>query len=341
MVNSVYFPIIGNGYLYELKEEPVKPDRSYREYRRCSEEEFKEALSLWKKKHNEWKKVKNEFKLPCSKLLIDRKFEFIQHGINIIFGPNGSGKSTILKAIAGEANCRDGYTTFSNPSDFRNSFNWDDLTEEERFNEKEFLDVLEKVKGNTSVVDYDGYPVYYHNFYQTESNSRGMFGELENSGLINNSEDEIAFILYKTQISSGQKGAWLFNKLVKVVSEEISLEDICEPYKSKINGYNSVWATCYKSQYEHFSNLPNFSKKDKKTLLLDEIDINFDIETVYRLYTEILPRLVNKHNIQIIAVSHNPIVLSKQVTENPVYNVISIDEQYTKDTLNTLRKLEY
>lgn len=341
MIKSVYFPPEGKGYLYSHPEEPVKPERGWRDYRNCTEEQLKEAQKKWAKEHRAWLKVKDSFKLPCAKFLIDRKFELEPGKINIIFGPNGSGKSTIIKSIAGAANCGDGYTQFSDPSNFRYSLTWDRMEKEERYSEGEFLKVLEDRQKNTAKIEWDGYPVYYHNFSETLEHANSMFGELMNSGIINNAQDEMAFLLYGNSISAGQKAAWIFNKLVNVISNEISLKEIVEPFMNKVKNANSTWKSAYQVQYDYFSSLPNFAKKGEKTILLDEIDINLDIETVYRLYIDVLPRLVKQYNAQIVAVSHNPIILSKDIMENPVYNIISIDEDYTKDAKEILRKLAF
>lgn len=341
MIKSVYFPPKGNGYLYELVEEPVKPERSYREYRNISEEDFNKARKNWAKSHRKWCKVKNDFKLPCSKYLVDRTFNFEPGKINVIFGANGSGKSTIIKAIAGAASCGDGYTQFNDPSAFRHAFSWEKMSENERYSMEEFLKVLESRQKNTAQVEWDGCPVYYHNFGETVERAGSIFGELMNSGIINSAKDEMMFILGGKEISAGQKAAWIFNKLVKVISGDISLKDIVDPFMDKVKNANSTWTSAYQVQYDYYSNLPNFSKVNEKTVLLDEIDINLDIETVHRLYTEVLPRLVNKYSTQIIAVSHSPLILSKEIMENPMYNVVSIDETYTNDAKNILKKLKF
>ena len=341
MIKSVYFPKIGKGYIYETVEEPVKPERFHREYRTCSEEEFKEAKKKWANKHRAWCKIKNEFKLPCAKYLVGRKFEFEPGKINIIFGANGSGKSTIIKAIAGAASCGDGYTQFNDPSAFRYSFSWDKMPEKEIYSTGEFLKILDGRKKNTAEVEWDGSPVYYHNFGETAKKAGNIFGELMNSGIINSAKEEVGFLLGEKMISAGQKAAWIFNKLVRVISNEISLKQIVEPFMDNVKNANSTWTSAYEVQYEYYSKLPNFLNVKEKTLLLDEIDINLDIETVYRLYMEVFPRLVDKYGTQIIAVSHSPLMLSKQIMENPMYNVISIDEQYTSDAKEILRKLEF
>ena len=216
MVKSVYFPEQGKGYIYEKIEEPVKPDRSYRNWGGMSKEEYAAANRQYKKEHKAWEKVKDNYKLSCAKLLIGRKFEFAPNKINILFGPNGSGKSTILKAIAGSLHCGDGYTTFAEPIQFSNCWGIDE-PESVRYGKDAFLGIIEKAKGNSSVVDVDGSPIYYHNFTSTEMHAHAA-GDLMDSGIINSIEDEAIMLLYGSQISAGQKAAWLFNKLVKVFS---------------------------------------------------------------------------------------------------------------------------
>lgn len=341
MIKSVYFPPNGTGYLYEFVEEPVKPERYDREHINVSEEEFQEAIKKWAKEHRNWCKVKNNFKLHCAKFLVNRKFNFEPDKINIIFGANGSGKSTIIKAIAGAASCGDGYTRFNDPTAFRYSFNWDKMSDSERYSKEEFLKVLEGRQKNTAQVEWDGSPVYYHNFGETVERAGSFFGGLTNSGIINSAKEEAMFILGGKEISAGQKAAWIFNKLIKVIGVEVSLKDIVAPFMDKLKNANSTWTSAYRVQYDYYSKLPNFSKVSKKTVLLDEVDINLDIETVHRLYIEVLPRLVKKYGAQIIAVSHSPIILSKDIMENPMYNVISIDEEYTNDVKSILKKLTF
>jgi ABC-type Mn2+/Zn2+ transport system ATPase subunit len=67
------------------------------------------------------------------------------------------------------------------------------------------------------------------------------------------------------------------------------------------------------------------------TLLLDELDKSMDISNVVRLYKEFLPAIQKKYGVQIIIVSHSPLMLSNIIQNNDAYNFISIDDKYTKE----------
>ena len=54
----------------------------------------------------------------------------------------------------------------------------------------------------------------------------------------------------------------------------------------------------------------------------------------------ILPKVVETTGIQIIIISHSPIVLSKKIRNNEIYNIISIDEDYTKDCIDRLNEMK-
>ena len=94
------------------------------------------------------------------------------------------------------------------------------------------------------------------------------------------------------------------------------------------NKHNEHWykTGCLALKYinEHYS------PGAKMTLLLDEMDKSLDIENTLLLYRDYLPTLQKKYDIQIILVSHSPIMLTNIVQDSPNYNFISIDKKYTK-----------
>ena len=63
------------------------------------------------------------------------------------------------------------------------------------------------------------------------------------------------------------------------------------------------------------------------------IFISFILGIFYTLllYKDFLPKLVKKFNIQIILVSHSPLMLTNIIQNSPYYNFISIDKKYTKE----------
>ena len=83
--------------------------------------------------------------------------------------------------------------------------------------------------------------------------------------------------------------------------------------------------------------MPNYDKECPITLLLDEIDKSLDIETVWLLYHDILPQLVEKFGIQIICVTHSPLILTDTIYNSDKYNIISIDDEYTNNVRTLLK----
>ena len=105
---------------------------------------------------------------------------------------------------------------------------------------------------------------------------------------------------------------------------------------------NETWQKMYAGLLAYFKKAYNPSAKNKKmTVLLDEIDKSLDITSVIMLYETILPELATKYPIQIIAVSHSPIVLTNNIFDNPMYNIISLDRMYTKQCRKSLSKYSF
>ena len=75
------------------------------------------------------------------------------------------------------------------------------------------------------------------------------------------------------------------------------------------------------------------------TIMLDEIDKSLDINNIIMLYTEVLPKLVQKYNVQVILVSHSPIILSDKIYNSEYYNIISLDENYTTSVRENIQML--
>ena len=188
------------GYITDKIPEPECPVRGYTgknsyRFREFSESE-KEAIKKYEEKYKEWKKHKNDYANPhLVKNLLNRKFEFEEGKINIIFGPNASGKTTMIKAIAGNAGCEDGYPTLLGPLDIRQ---FDEETTQENFRK-----TLDKKMKNSATIEWDGVPIYYDNFADRMSRSRGSIGDLCGSVLGDNIATEIQYILGKDK--NGQR----------------------------------------------------------------------------------------------------------------------------------------
>lgn len=129
--------------------------------------------------------------------------------------------------------------------------------------------------------------------------------------------------------------------MLSLTSNLVSMEDITERENKRYANANDIWKRCGQEQLEYFSRFPRFRDKVHPTLMFDEIDKSLDIETVLNLYTVTLPTMTEKWHNQIILVSHNPLVLSNEIYNNPIYNVISVDPEYTEDTRKMLRKITF
>ena len=331
-VKSVKYPKKGTGYLYNKLERPVKPDIYTRRRYKKDENRYKEEMDMYEKDMEYYKEHKGEYVLKCSNNLVGRKFIFDDKKINIIFGPNGSGKSTIIKSIAGVALTTDGFSKVHEPLEFRN---WGRL--ESKYDPQT---IVEDISQNTSIVEWEGNPIYYNNFEETLSNGRGYFGEIQGS-IINNTEEEIIYRLsVDKKTSAGEKSAYIFNKIIKNASSKKSLEEIVMPKIKDFLSYNDVWKTAGQNQLDYFKQFELFSTQSPITLLFDEIDKSLDITTVVNLYTNIFPLVAKKFGCQIITVSHNPLILSDKICgDKDKYNIISMDENYTKESINLVKSL--
>ena len=327
------------GYITDKIPEPECPVRGYfgknsYRFREFSESE-KEAIKKYEKEYKEWKKHKNDYAHPqLVKNLLNRKFEFETGKINIIFGPNASGKTTIIKAIAGNAGCQDGYPTLLGPLDIRS---FDEETTQENFRKS-----LDRRMRNSANIEWDGVPVYYDNFANRKS--YGSIGDLCGSVLGNDISTEIQYILGKDSISLGQNSMYLINRLLNIANEHVSFKDIFKSYinedgtRKKMN-VNDTWKEAYDVQLDYYMGFENSYKNLPGTFLFDEIDKSLDIYNVYNLYVNVLPEFVKKTGVQVIIISHSPLVLMDKIRNNDMYNFISIDEDYTKTCVEKLSEL--
>lgn len=306
-----------SGYLSERYKKPVKPKKAdyTRGYSRTRYEddmkEYEELLEIYNKH-------KGEYKCPCSSDLIGRKVEFTD-GINIIFGYNGSGKTTIIRALAGYAGIDgDGFPRYIEPLRY---CDWDEKYDVESY--------IKRLMNNSADIEWDGNPIYYHNFEYLKDKSCGIIGGLT-GGILNNIGEEMAFHLIKGKLSAGQMCRYMQGKLERIASDKRTLAEHIRLNRSA----NNIWRLAEKNQNEYFSRFPNFNKECPVTLLLDEADKSLDILSELVYFNKVLPYLHNEYGSQIIAVSHSPIVLGLNKKD---YNIISINDKYTEMCLEQLK----
>ena len=324
------------GYISEKIPEPTNPIRGMMyEGRKLSAEE-KEMFDQYKRAHRAWAKNKNAYNNPTlAKNLLGRTFHFGLNKINLIFGPNASGKTTILKALGGVAGTSDGYARLYDPfevSGFR------EKSTTERFKENK----LRKLMGNSAIIDWDGVPIYYDNFANRKT--YGSLGDLGGSVLGNDLMTEVSYIMSKDQISQGQNSLYLLSRLIDIAKQHLSYKDIFAKYVNDDGTYkdmrvNDTWEEAYKAQLDYYMSFPKSFENLPSTFLFDELDKSLDILNTCHLYENILPKLVEKTGVQVIIISHNPIVLLDKIRNNDMYNIISIDEDYTNECIKKLNSL--
>lgn len=330
-----------SGYIISKIKEPECCVRGYGSYplSRFNDKE-KEYIAEYEKAHKEWEKHKDEYNNPhLVENLIGRKILFEDNKINLIFGPNGSGKSTIIKAIAGNAGCKDGFTTLAEPLDI-GGFKLDHKASKRDF--RAYLDGLMK---NTADIEWDGTPIYYDNFASKKS---VVIGDLGGSLLGDNLVDEVEYLWNKDKISKGQETIYLYTKLLGIAKNKTCFGEMFKDYltedgKVDINflkkQFNDTWANVFALQLNYYMGMEKSNIKSSCTFLLDEIDKSLDINNIYELYYNQLPYIVKELGLQIIIISHSPMVLSDKIRNNEAYNFISIDEEYTNECLNKIKKL--
>lgn len=343
MINSIKFPKSGKGYIYEKFEMTrTKPDPHGWKYR---ESEYDHKTGELKDKYNTKKyekdlaayeeelKIYNEHKGQycagrASSNLIGHEFHFTP-GVNIIFGPNGSGKTTILKALAGNAFCTDGFSVPVEPLHLANmSWDKDPILQNA-------IDTAEQMRKNTCTIDWSGNPIYFDNFSNRQS--YGSLGDLVGS-VLDNDLEEINWIIGKSQISAGQQTKYLVNKILHKLESNLSLKELTVPYLDK-KRFNDSYIKAHQVCIDYLAQHPDFEKKGAYTLIFDEMDKSLDVETVIDLYQHVLPALHEHYGCQIITVSHSPILMTPYFRNSDKYNIIDMEKKYSEDIKNKMNKL--
>lgn len=286
------------------------------------------------------KEVRDGYENPTlRKCVMKREFTFVPDKINVIFGPNASGKTTILKTIASHAMCgnrdgNDGYTSLTKYINSLDFFTWEVKTDDEY--DKELRTVITKAAGNEAEVVWDGQPVYYENLA-----GRRTYNEVGNlvGGLIGSFAEEMLWHMNQKSTSAGQKTMYLISKLGSVLKK-------CPTSDTLIAENRSVYAESAEYSQKRADAILRYYqshlvKTDEPypTLLLDEMDKSLDLLNVLALYSELLPAITEQFHVQLIVVSHSPVVLLDKIYNSDKYNIISMDEKYTKACLKQMKTL--
>jgi len=247
-------------------------------------------------------KPKNE---TLYKNIINKNFEFFPDRINILFGPNQCGKTTIIRSIANNIGIVDGW-----PKIYKS------IGKDETYLDKIKKDSFSFMYLNTAVLNWDGAPVYYENFRDTALNRNfGSIGNLE--GSLFNGAEELGFYMNKQRVSEGQMSMWFLNKLIDKF------------YKKEKPRWEDILKGADKKQLDYFLEAQG-SKDGLLTILLDESDKGFDIDMQWKFISRVLPGMMKELNVQLIVASHSPFIVSDPIFTDPLYNIISIDPEYTQ-----------
>lgn len=344
MINSIKFTE-GYGYVsstYGSGDYPTEPRKSSYESgwgKNCKfdTERYNEDMKIYEKRLKEAKDRDGSYKLPeLYKNLIDRTITFDPHKINIIFGPNGSGKTTIIKALAGNALCFDGFTELKEPMNFYKGSH-----RKEEDCEKLLKDVIQNERKNSCEIDWTGSPIYYENFSGRSRRSSGYIGDL--CGGFMSPVDEVRYIIARDQCCSSNlsmiplSGVLDIFKKGKPITYSQILQKTIESLESK--KFNDTWRKCYQTQVEYFMGFPDSNNESPNTILFDEPDSSFDILTIYKFYKQVFKVMRERTgNSQIISITHSPIIFLPEIWESEDYNIISMDQGYTDKCIEILRK---
>ena len=275
--------------------------------------------------------------------LLDRKMVFEGGKINVIFGPNASGKTTILKALAAYCCCGtsdnlDGWTNrfFITPHNASNAY---DIFDRKSQNDDEVVeDSIRQIMVNRADVEWDGVPVYSDNFFNRKT--VGSLGELSGSIFGDSGFEELHYHMEKGKMSKGQNSIFILNKITAMMQNEVSLDDILGDRKLDAN---DRWVSMFNANIRRLERIYGESEHQnlKNTFMFDEMDKSMDIMNVAFLYGDLLPALVKRFGVQIIIVSHSPLILTRNIYENPLYNIISMDDEYTSECLEKLKNFSF
>ena len=158
--------------------------------------------------------------------LIDKKIVFDENKVNVIFGANGSGKTTILKELAIHAHCNDDTIVYDGWSRVDNPHTLLGLN----YNKDKNISYVDKWVNkniNKSEIDWDGSPVYYHNFSSVIDCTNGCFGLISKKSSLFGDSDCAGdiYVINDKQKSKGQSQKGLFNLLINQLEERHTWDD--------------------------------------------------------------------------------------------------------------------
>lgn len=328
MIKSIIYPKNGKGYLFEKYEKPEKVNLRSKYVREADKTYYKKALA-------DYKKYGNTYKRPTAAKLLGKRIEFVSDKINVLFGENASGKTTIINSLSALCNVSDGWSEMVTPSDFIHIIR-DGIASTYTVNK--FKEYLKKQQKNTCRIEWDGAPIYRHNI----DSRLGRLGGIDDlAGSVFDSVGEgLVWQMHRNSMSSMQDSMYLLYKVFAQMKTKVKFTNIFAMQLKQSKLWNDVWSSCFQAQMDYYTSLPMSQSDDlQNTYLFDEFDKHLSITNIIDLYTKALPSVFKAYGQQIITVSHSPIILSKAVEETGMYNIISLDEEYTEICKEQLKSI--
>ena len=325
--------------MFEKESSGYLGDKKYKRVPATEENKKKAVPDRRRRSYEKEDLVRIEDGYKCSlarECLLGKTFTFEKDRVNILFGPNACGKSTILSSIAISCFCGDhgnhildGWTNALKYG----SFDFFSLDKEDNFKEK-LEKVLKEELNNDLSVEWDGCPVYYDKFTDRRGNS---IGDLQGT-VLRDTMEEVGFLFNRSRISQGQMKIFILSKLFGLVKDPMTIDKVLAIGQERLGENPSgFYQRVYDVQKEYL--LERYiGEHTCNTILLDEIDSHLDINNSLVLFKEIFPNIVEK-GIQIIAVSHSPLVLLKGIYDSGKYNIISLSPEYTERCRESMKEL--
>ena len=158
-------------------------------------------------------------------------------------------------------------------------------------------------------------------------------------GLIESFGEEMLWHINQSSTSAGQKTMYLISKLANVLKKMPTTDELIAENLEKRKEVNEIGQKKLDAMMRYYEKHLVRDTALRPTLLLDEMDKSLDLFNVIALYTDVLPAIARKFNVQIIVVSHSPVVLLDKIFHSPDYNIVSMSNTYTRNCRKSLKTL--
>ena len=161
-------------------------------------------------------------------------------------------------------------------------------------------------------------------------------------------EDEVGWLINRGKTGVGERAKAVIGLMTDQLREPLKTFQMNEDFdnywkrllqENEKKTKEDCWYQAQKTCLDYLSEGITEDTEQQATVLIDELDHGLDVLSVYEMYGEYIPKLQSKLGCQVICTSHSPIVLSNEVSEK--YNIISLDDEYTEQVIDLMKKLTY